>query len=98
MTRILFRPPNSDESPRVLTARRSVRRRPQQAAAALHVAQNYAEAGLPVIPLWPGDKRPNSPRQGNATIGAHRIRAWWTWWLTINVGVGLGRTRGGQAS
>jgi len=39
-----------------------------------------------------------SPRQGNATTDANRIRAWWTRWLTANVNLGLGRTRGGQAS
>ncbi len=88
MTRIPFRPPNSEDSPKVPTARRSVRRRPHQAAGALLAAQNYAEAGLPVIPLWPGDKRPLSPHgKDDATTDAGQIRQWWTQWPTANIGV-----------
>ena len=71
MTKIPSRVPNSDDSSRVSAERRKVRRRPHQAAsAALLVAQNYAGVGLLVFALWPGDKWPNSPRQGNATTGA----------------------------
>jgi len=88
MTRIPFRPPNSEDSPKVPTVRRSVRRRPHQAAGALLAAQNYAEAGLPVIPLWPGDKRPLTPHgKDDATTDAGQIRQWWTQWPTANIGV-----------
>ena len=86
-------------SPRFPAPRREVRCQPSEAAPATSlIAQNYAGVALPVTPLWPGSKCLNSPRQGNATIGANRILAWWTRWLTANVGVGLGRTRGGQAT
>jgi len=89
VTRIPFRPPNSDDSPRVRSERRNVRRRPHQAAAAaLHVAQDYAAVGLPVFPLWPGEKNPLT-RNGmlDATTDAGQIRAWWTRWPTANIGI-----------
>jgi len=81
---------------------KATRRRGRSRPATLNVAQDYAAVGLPVFPLWPGDKCPNSPRRGNATTDADRILAKWTRWLTANVGVGLprvvGRTQGGQGT
>ncbi len=99
MTRLPSRLRNSDNSPLVPAEQRKIRQRQRKRTSAmLPVALDYASVGLPVFPLWPGGNCPNSPRQGNATTDTDRILAWWTRWMTANVGVGLGRTRVGQAS
>ncbi len=66
----------------------------------LRIAEDCATVGLAVIPLDSGGARLQLGQLGTgvATIGADRILVWWTRWLTANVGVGLGRTRGGQAT
>lgn len=104
MTRIPFRPPNSDDSPRVRSDRRNVPRRPHQAtAAALHMAQDYAAVGLPVSPLAPGDAlQRNQCGKHEAATGADRIRVWRRRWLTASIGLRPLRvvclTRRGQAT
>ncbi len=94
-------PPSDVARPINRVERWKATRRPGRfGRAVLRIAEDCATVGLAVIPLDSGGARVElgRPGIGDATIGAHRIRAWWTWWLTINVGVGLGRTRGGQAT
>lgn len=51
----------------------------------------YAEAGIPVFPCRPGEKRP-ATRHGlnDATTDADQIRAWWTRTPNANIGLATG--------
>jgi len=83
---------------------RATRRLGRFGRAVLRIAEEFATVGVAVVPLDSGGARVELGRSGigDATTDAIRIGAWWTWWLTINVAVGLprvvSRTQGGQAS
>lgn len=52
----------------------------------------YAERGVPVFPLHPGDKRPYDGSRGvlDATTDTARVREWWTAAPDSNIGLATG--------
>ena len=50
----------------------------------------YAEAGWPVFPLKPRDKRPLT-RRGlhDASCDVSRVKSWWTRWPNANIGLAI---------
>lgn len=62
----------------------------------LKAALGYAEAGIPVFPCRPGEKRPCYERgtlergHKDATTNSERIKAWWEKWPKANVAMPTG--------
>ncbi|MGO2746873.1 bifunctional DNA primase/polymerase [Microbacterium sp.] len=58
-------------------------------------AARFAQAGMPVFPCVPGEKRPLT-RRGfhDASSDPAQIRAWWRRWPAANIGVPTGRASG----
>lgn len=58
----------------------------------LAAARNYAQAGLSVFPLRPGQKKPPLTVHGfkDATINEAQIISWWTDTPTANIGIATG--------
>lgn len=61
----------------------------------LEAALEYAEAGIPIFPIVPKEKRPLT-KNGvkDATIDETTIRNWWSTWPDANIGIPLGNKSG----